>query len=107
MVAQFSMAIGNGGLMQECFPKHSRTGTARIKLYKETDEEGKKRYMASIEIFKIYNSFWLKITNKPKKDAPRRMKKASSIQYGRLGYRKSGTRARVFSQIIVHGNRKI
>ena len=37
------MAIGNGELMQECLPKHSRMGTARIKLDKETDEEGKKR----------------------------------------------------------------
>ena len=38
----FSMAIGHGELMQECFPKHSRMGTARIKQGKETDEEGKK-----------------------------------------------------------------
>ena len=27
----FSMAIGNGELMHECFPKHSRMGTARTK----------------------------------------------------------------------------
>ena len=27
----FSMAIGNGELMQECFPEHSRVGTARMK----------------------------------------------------------------------------
>ena len=27
----FSMAIGNGEIMQECFPKHSRMGTARMK----------------------------------------------------------------------------
>ena len=27
----FSMAIGNWELMQECFTKHSRMGTARIK----------------------------------------------------------------------------
>ena len=27
----FSMAIGNGELMQECFPKHLRMGTARMK----------------------------------------------------------------------------
>ena len=39
----FSMAIANGDLMHECFPKHSRMGTARTKLDKETDEEGKKR----------------------------------------------------------------
>ena len=38
----FSMAIGNGELMHECFPKHSRMGTARMKLDKERDEEGKK-----------------------------------------------------------------
>ena len=38
-----SMAIGNGELMQECFPKHLRMGTTRMKYDKETDEEGKKR----------------------------------------------------------------
>ena len=27
----FSMAIGNGELMHECFPKHSRMGKARMK----------------------------------------------------------------------------
>ena len=27
----FSMAIGNGELMRECFPKHSHMGTARLK----------------------------------------------------------------------------
>ena len=37
------MAIGNGKLMQECFLKHSRMGTARMKSDKETDEEGKNR----------------------------------------------------------------
>ena len=37
------MAILNGGLMHKCFPKHSSMGTARMKLAKETDEEGKKR----------------------------------------------------------------
>ena len=37
------MAIGNGELVYECFPKHSRMGTARMKQDKETDEEGKKR----------------------------------------------------------------
>ena len=39
----FSMAIGNEELMQECFPKHSRMGTARMKLDNETDEDGQKR----------------------------------------------------------------
>ena len=29
--------------MHECFPKHSRMGTARMKQDKETDEDDKKR----------------------------------------------------------------
>ena len=37
------MAIGNVELMHECFPEHSRKGTARMKYDKETDEEGKIR----------------------------------------------------------------
>ena len=37
------MAIGNGELMHEWFPKYSRMGTATMKQDKETDEEGKKR----------------------------------------------------------------
>ena len=37
------MAIINVEFMQECFPEHSRMGTARMKYDKETDEEGKKR----------------------------------------------------------------
>ena len=37
------MAIGNGELMHECFLKHSRMITARIKEDNETDEDGKKR----------------------------------------------------------------
>ena len=41
----FNMAIGDGELMHECFPKHSRMKTARIKKYKETDEVGKKRHV--------------------------------------------------------------
>ena len=36
------MAIGNVELMNKCFFKHSRMGTARMKLGKEKDEEGKK-----------------------------------------------------------------
>ena len=36
------MAIGNGELMHEYFPKHLRMGTARMKYNKETDEGGKK-----------------------------------------------------------------
>ena len=39
----FSVALGNGELMQECFPKHSRMGTARMKHDNETDEDGQKR----------------------------------------------------------------
>ena len=35
-----SMAIGNVEFMYECFPKHSRLGTARMKKAKETEEEG-------------------------------------------------------------------
>ena len=30
-IVLFSMAIGHGELMQECFSKHSRMGTARTK----------------------------------------------------------------------------
>ena len=37
------MTIGNGELMHECFPKHSRMGTARMKYDKETDKEDKKK----------------------------------------------------------------
>ena len=37
------MVIGHGELMHECFHKYSRTGTARTKKDKETDEDGKKR----------------------------------------------------------------
>ena len=32
MQVSFSMAIGNEELMHECFPKHWRMGTARMKL---------------------------------------------------------------------------
>ena len=35
------MAIGNGKLMHECFPKHLRMGISRMKQDIETDEEGK------------------------------------------------------------------
>ena len=37
------MAIGNWVLMHECFPKHLRMGTARMKQDNETDEDGQKR----------------------------------------------------------------
>ena len=37
------MVIENEELMQECFPKHSRMGTARMKQEKVTEQEGKKR----------------------------------------------------------------
>ena len=35
------MAIGNVELMHECFPKHLRMGTVRMKYDKETEEEGR------------------------------------------------------------------
>ena len=38
----FSMAVGNSELIHECFSKHSRIGTARMKKDNETDEDGKK-----------------------------------------------------------------
>ena len=37
------MAVGNGGLVQECFPKHSRMGTTRLKYDNESDEDTQKR----------------------------------------------------------------
>ena len=37
------MAIGNVELIHECFPKHTRMGTAIMRQDRETDEEGKKR----------------------------------------------------------------
>ena len=39
----FGMAIGNVELMHECFPKHSRIETARMKLDKETDKNERKK----------------------------------------------------------------
>ena len=41
----FSMAIENGELMHECFPKHLRMGTARLKYDNATEEESKKMRM--------------------------------------------------------------
>ena len=37
------MAKRNVELLHECFPKHSRMGTARMTQDNETNEEGKKR----------------------------------------------------------------
>ena len=37
------MALGNKELMHECFPKHLRMGTPRMKQDKETNKESKKR----------------------------------------------------------------
>ena len=37
------MAIGDAELVHECFPKHSRMGTARMKEDNETDEDTQKR----------------------------------------------------------------
>ena len=45
------MAIGNAELIQECFPKHSRMRTGRLKKDKETVEDGKKRCV-SVKISK-------------------------------------------------------
>ena len=38
----FSAAIGTMELVHKCLPKHSRMGTARRKLDKQTDKECKK-----------------------------------------------------------------
>ena len=37
-----SMAVGNVELLLECFLKHLRVGTGRMKYDTETEEEGKK-----------------------------------------------------------------
>ena len=37
------MAVWNGELMHDCFPKHSRMRTRMKWDFKKTDEEGKKR----------------------------------------------------------------
>ena len=37
------MTVENVELMHECFPKHLRMGTARMKEDKDTEEEGHKR----------------------------------------------------------------
>ena len=37
------MAIENGELMHECFPKHLRMGTARMNEDKETEEDDKQK----------------------------------------------------------------
>ena len=47
----FSMAIGNEELMHECFPIHSRMGTARIEKEKKQNEGAKTRGV-SMEISK-------------------------------------------------------
>ena len=38
----FSMTIGNEELMQKCFPKHLRMGTARMKNDREREEDKKR-----------------------------------------------------------------
>ena len=35
----FNMTIGNKKLMHECFPKHLRMGTARMKLDREREDK--------------------------------------------------------------------
>ena len=37
--ASFSMAIGNEELMLECFPKHLRMGTAKMKEDREREDD--------------------------------------------------------------------
>ena len=37
------MAVKKVKLMQECFPKHLRMGTSRMKENKETEEESKQK----------------------------------------------------------------
>ena len=39
----FSMATGNVELIHECFSKHLRMGTVRMKFNIETEEEGEQR----------------------------------------------------------------
>ena len=43
MEVPFSMAIGNVELINDCFPKHSRIGTARLKYDKETEEKVRRK----------------------------------------------------------------
>ena len=38
------MATGNGELMHECFPKHSRMGTARMKKDKKMKKVGREAW---------------------------------------------------------------
>ena len=40
------MAIENSKLMHECFPKHYCIKTARMKKDKDSEKEGKKRYVS-------------------------------------------------------------
>ena len=44
------MDVGYRELMHECFPKHSRTGTARMKYGKETNKQGKMRGASMEEV---------------------------------------------------------
>ena len=50
------MAIGNGELMHECFPKHSRMGTARMKYDNGTEEEGNNAAFKKLEKIECYNA---------------------------------------------------
>ena len=40
---QLSMALGNVGLVHECYPQHLHKGNAKMKVDKETEIEGKQR----------------------------------------------------------------
>ena len=54
------MAIGNVKLTHDCFPKHMRMGSARIKLEKDTKEIGKNRRVTT----------WKEVQPARQKDVP-------------------------------------
>ena len=56
--------------MHECFPIHSRTGTARMKEDNETDEDGKKRGVSMKKVKRVR-----------KKDVPTAYHILMKIQY--------------------------
>ena len=59
------MAIGNAELLHECFPKHSRMGTAGMKEDNETDEE-RREYGKSIAGTKARSPVSLSLPNQNK-----------------------------------------
>ena len=50
------MTIGNDELMYECFPKHLRMGTARMKYDREREED--KERCVSVERSKVAMKKW-------------------------------------------------